>query len=125
MKFVDNYLGLSYWLILIGQNVVVECTFVMDLFNNLASSHVNCMVLISELNSESDFEIDTSNLSNMSLSFYNINTSFLDLTTSGKYCLYNLLLFDSVDSSLKFLNRSTKIIINGEPRNTMLIHAIF
>ena len=105
MKFVKNFLGLSFWLIIFGQNVVVNCTFVMDLLNNLASSHVNCMILISELNLDNDFKIDASNLSRISLSFYDDNTSFADLSAAGKYCLYNLLIFDSVESSLQFLNR--------------------
>ena len=103
MKFAENFLGLSFWLILFGHNV--NCTFVMDLVNNLASSHVNCMTLISELNLDNDFKIDTSNLSRISLSFYDTDTSFPNLSAAGKNCLYNLLIFDSVDSSLQFLNR--------------------
>ena len=124
MKFVENYLALSFWLIFFGQNAVVESTFVMDLVNNLASSHAHCMILISELNSESDFNIETSNLSKISLLFYNTNTSFPDLSAAGKYCLYNLLIFDSVDSSLQFLNRYIDQNHDVHSLNTLLINAI-
>ena len=85
--------------------MVVDCTFVMDLVNNLASSNVHCMILISELNLDNDFKIDTSNLSNISLSLYDNNTSLLDLSAAGRDCIYNLLIFDNVESSLQFLNR--------------------
>ena len=99
-----NYRNLCLWLILVELNVV-DCAFVMDLVDSLASNHVNCLVVISEHKSKSDFMIDPTNLSGISLSFFHITASLQNLSAAGKDCLYNLLIFDSVNSSLQFLNR--------------------
>ena len=100
----DSYRDSCFWLILFGLNVV-DCSFLMDLANKLASNNVKCLVVISEHKSESDFMIDTSHLSGISFSLFDINTSLSDLSAVGKNCLYNLLIFDSVSSSQHFLNR--------------------
>ena len=95
------------WLILLCLHVV-DCSLVTDLVNNLASSGADCMILVSELNAEAteaDFWIDTNNVSRISVAQYDINASHPHLSTMGKYCLYNLLIFDNVDSSLQFFNR--------------------
>ena len=84
---------------------MVDCTFVMDLVDNLASDHANCLVVISEHKSDSDFMIDTTHLSGISLSLFDIKTSLPEISAAGKDCLYNLLIFDSVSSSQQFLNR--------------------
>ena len=84
---------------------MVDCSFVMDLVERLAADHVNCLVVISEQKSESDFMIDTTQLSGISLSLFDIKTSLPELSDAGKDCLYNLLIFNSVNSSLEFFNR--------------------
>ena len=104
MKFENSYHRICLWLIILGHDAA-ECSLVNDLVNNLASSGVRCLVLISGLNAESGHLIATTNVSNLSLSHYDTDASFSHLSTSGKDCLYNVLIFDSVDSSLKFLNR--------------------
>ena len=104
MGVVDNYCDSYFWLILFGLNVV-DGSFLMDLANNFASNGVECLVVICEHKSESDFMIDTSHLSGISLSLFDIKTSLPDLSAIGKDCLYNLLIFDNVNSSLQFLNR--------------------
>ena len=92
------------WLIFLGANVV-ECTLVMDLINHFASSGVKCLNLVKEHNAGAELSIDTANVSSISITLYDNNTNLSDLSTSGKDCLYNLLIFDSVDSSQQFLNR--------------------
>ena len=101
----DNFRNLCLLLILLGHSSMVDCTFFMDLIDNLASDDVNCLVVISEHKSESDFMIDTTHLSRISLSLFDIKTSPLEISAAGKDCLYNLLIFDNVNSSLQFFNR--------------------
>ena len=84
---------------------MVDCSFVMDLVESLASDNVNCLVVISEQKSEPDFLMDTTQLSGISLSLFDIKTSLPELSYAGKDCLYNLLIFNSVNSSLEFFNR--------------------
>ena len=111
MKSVNYYPKTCLWLLfqLLASSLLghaVECSLVMDLVDNFASRGVHCLVLISDLDSKTELSIDTTTLSNISLSLYDTNTTRLpDLSASGKECLYNLLIFDSVDSSLQFLNR--------------------
>ena len=100
----NHYRNLCLWLILV-ELIVVDCSFVMDLVESLASNHVNCMVVIREHKSKSDFMIDPTRLSGFSLSLFDIKTSLPELSDAGKDCLYNMLIFDSVNSSLQFLNR--------------------
>ena len=104
MVFVDKYRDSYFWLIMLGLNVV-DCSFLMDLADNFASNGVECLVVICEHKLESDFMIDESHLSEISLSLFDIKTSLPDLSAIGKDCLYNLLIFDNVNSSLQFLNR--------------------
>ena len=77
----------------------------MDLINHYASRGVKCLNIIREHNVGVELLIDTANVSSISVSLYDSNTHLPDLSLSGKDCLYNLLIFDSVDSSLQFLNR--------------------
>ena len=100
----NHYRNLCLWLILV-ELYVVDCTFVIDLVDSLASDHVNCLVVLSELKSESDFMIDPTHLSGISLSFFHVTASLPNLSAAGKDCLYNLLIFDNVNSSLQFLER--------------------
>ena len=104
MKFVNHCSSNWLWLIFLGLNAV-ECSLIMDLVNNFASSGVSCLVLVSELDAETDLRIDTANVSRFSVAQYDTNASLPHISTAGKYCLYNLLIFDSVESSLQFLNR--------------------
>ena len=104
MKFENSYHRICLWLIILGHDGA-ECSLVNDLVNNLASSGVRCLVLISGLNAEAGHSITTTNVSNLSLTHYDTNASLSHLSTSGEDCLYYVLIFDSVDSSLKFLNR--------------------
>ena len=104
MGVANNYRDSYIWLIMLGLNVV-DCSFLMDLADNFASNGVECLVVICEHKLESDFMIDESHLSEISLSLFDIKTSLPDLSAIGKDCLYNLLIFDNVNSSLQFLNR--------------------
>ena len=104
MKFESRYHTVWLWFILFGHHAA-EGTLVDDLVNNLASSGVRCLVLISELDAVAGLSIATTNVSTISITHYDTYTSLPYLSASGKDCLYNLLIFDSVDSSLEFLNR--------------------
>ena len=84
---------------------MVDCSLILDMINHLASDGVKCLVLIIEHNAEGVLPIDITNISRLSLSLYDTNASLLDLSASGKECLHYILIFDSVDSSLEFLNR--------------------
>ena len=103
MGVVDNYCDSYFWLILFGLNVV-DGSFLMDLANNFASNGVECLVVISEQKSEFDFMLDT-HLSGISLTLFDIKTSLPELSDAGKDCLFNMLIFNSVNSSLQFLKR--------------------
>ena len=92
------------WLIFLG-HYVVESSLVMDLVNNLASSSSGCLVLVNELNSGADLLIDTNYVSTISFAQFDTNAILHLLSNAGKYCMFNLLIFDSVDSSLQFFNR--------------------
>ena len=92
------------WLIFLG-HYVVESSLVMDLVNNLAPSSAGCLVLINEFNADSDHWIDTNYVSTISLAHFDTKAILPDLSNAGKYCMFNLLIFDSVDSSLQFFNR--------------------
>lgn len=96
--------AICFWLIILGQNEA-ESSMVMDLVNNFAIEGIHCMLLISDLDAEDDLSIVTGNVSKMSLSLYDTNASLLDISTSGLDCIYNLLIFDSVNTSMQFLNR--------------------
>ena len=105
MKFENNYHKICLWLKILCHDAE-ECSLVIDLVNNLAFSGVRCLVLISGLNADAGHLIVTTNVSNLSLTHYDSDASLPNLSTSGKDCLYNVLIFDeSVDSSHKFLNR--------------------
>ena len=88
------------WFILSSLNVV-KCNLVMDVIGNFASNGIHCLVLISEEN----LAIDTNHVSNISVSLYGSNTNLPALSASGRNCVYILLIFNSVESSIKFLNR--------------------
>ena len=103
MKSV-NYHITWLWLIFLG-HYVVECSLVMDLVNNLASSSAGCLVLVNELNAGADVWIDTNYVSTVSFAQFDTNAILPHLSNAGKYCMFNLLIFDSVDSSLQFFNR--------------------
>ena len=77
----------------------------MDIISNFAFNGIRCLVLISEEN----HAIDTTNVSNISVSLYGTNTNLPALSASGRYCLYILLIFNSVESSIQFLNRQKEI----------------
>ena len=83
----------------------VDCSLILDMINHLASDGVKCLVLINEHNAEAVLPIDTTSISRLSLSLYDTNASLPYLSASGKECLHYMLIFDSVDSSLEFLNR--------------------
>ena len=100
----ENYHITWLWLIFLGQ-YVVECSLVMDLVNNLASISAGCLVLINEFNADSDHWIDTNYVSTISFAQFDTNAILHHLSNAGKYCMFNLLIFDSVDSSLQFFNR--------------------
>ena len=104
MKSKLSIQAICFWLIILGQNEA-ESSMVMDLVNNFAIDGIHCMLLISDLDAEDDFSIDTDNVSKMSLSLYDTNASLLDISASGTDCIYNLLIFESVNTSLQFLNR--------------------
>ena len=110
MKLEISSKTICLWLMIQGQNVA-ECSMVMDLINNFASDGVPCLLLISDLDAAADLSFATDNVSKISLSLYNTNASLLDMSDSGNDCLYNLLIFESVDSSLQFLNRWIYIFI--------------
>ena len=103
MKSV-NYHTTWLWLIFL-RLYVVECSLVMDLVNNLASSNAGCLVLLNELNAGADLWIDTNYVSTISFAQFETNAILPHLSNAGKYCMFNLLIFDSVDSSLQFFNR--------------------
>ena len=88
------------WFILSSFNMV-KCNIFMDIISNFAFNGIRCLVLISEEN----HAIDTTNVSNISVSLYGTNTNLPALSASGRYCLYILLIFNSVESSIQFLNR--------------------
>ena len=104
MKFNSHFNKIYLYLIFLGGNVV-ECTLVIDLLNNLAQNGVHCLAMVNEPTAEADFLTDTTNLSNISVTHYDTNASLPDLSSTGKYCLHNLLVFDNVDTSLQFLNK--------------------
>ena len=105
MKFNISSQAICFWLIILGQNEV-EGSMVMDLVNNFALDGIHCLLLISDLDAQGDdLSFVTDNVSGISLSLYDTNASFLDISASGSDCIYNLLIFGSVDTSLQFLNR--------------------
>lgn len=103
MKSVNKYQS-CFFLILLGFSGV-KCTFLEDLVDNFAHGNIHCFTLISEPNAEEKISIDTSNLSKVSVSLYDTNTMLSYLSVSGKNCPYNLLKFNSVETSLRFFNR--------------------
>ena len=105
MKFKISSQAICFWLIILGQNEA-ESSMVMDLVNNFAFDGIHCLLLISDLNTESDdLSFVTDNVSKISLSLYDTNASLLDISASGSECIYNFLIFENVDTSLQFLNR--------------------
>ena len=92
------------WLIFLG-HYVVESSLVMDLVNNLAPSSAGCLVLVNDLNAGADLWIDTNYVSTISFAQFDTNAILHHLSNAGKYCMFNLLIFDSVYSSLQFFNR--------------------
>ena len=105
MKFKISSQAICFWLIILGQNEA-EGSMLMDLVKNFAFDGIQCLLLISDLDAESDdLSFVTNNVSKLSLSLYDTNASFLDISLSGSDCIYNLLIFENVDTSLQFLNR--------------------
>ena len=106
MFFLDlHHLSTCLLLIFMGQRMV-DCTLVMDMINNFSSLGARCLVLVNKLDAEEDFFLmDTNNVSKISIYQYNKNARLSDLGTSGKDCLYNILISESIESSLQFLNR--------------------
>ena len=100
-----HYLSTCLFLIFMGQRMV-DCTLVMDLVNNFSSLGARCLVLVNKLDAEEEiFLMDTNNVSKISIYQYNTNARLSDLGTSGKDCLYNILISDSIESALQFFNR--------------------
>ena len=111
MNFVIGYPTIWLWPIfkLLGpvflSQKAVGSSLAVDLVNNIASSGSECLVVISDDIAKNEFLTDAANSSKISLTLYDSQISLPNLSASGKECLYHLLIFDNVASTLQFLNR--------------------